>query len=212
MSVSRLPNKALQPIFMVYEHWRPDTGVCFYVGKGHGNRAWSLKHRNRRHVGIQKKLEVQGLKFEVRIIQDGLVEADALALEIERIALYPAENLANMTKGGDGCSGYRHGPEFLEKVRARATGNSWATGRTWSPQQRAKLQIARAKQAPPGLGYKWTDEQKARLAASGAKRMLGHKHSEETRRHLSEVHKAQWAIKKMAREIADYDFNRGVFG
>jgi hypothetical protein len=26
--------------FYVYEHWRPDKDVCFYVGKGHGRRAY----------------------------------------------------------------------------------------------------------------------------------------------------------------------------
>jgi hypothetical protein len=27
----------------VYEHWRPDTGEIFYVGKGKGRRAFELK-------------------------------------------------------------------------------------------------------------------------------------------------------------------------
>lgn len=31
--------------FYVYEHWRPDTGVCFYVGKGKEKRAWDMKRR-----------------------------------------------------------------------------------------------------------------------------------------------------------------------
>ena len=32
-------SKPLADIFYVYEHWRPDKNVCFYVGKGKGKRA-----------------------------------------------------------------------------------------------------------------------------------------------------------------------------
>lgn len=53
--------------FLVYEHWRPDLGVCFYVGKGKRKRAFSFR-RNTRYDRTVRKLERNGLSVEVRII------------------------------------------------------------------------------------------------------------------------------------------------
>lgn len=187
MSVASLSGKAAQPIFYVYEHWRPDTRSCFYVGKGHAGRAWSMKNRNRRHAGIQKKLAAAGLTVEVRLIAQNLIESDALSLEVARVALYPRDTLANFTNGGDGCSGYQHTQEFKDGLSARMKGIRLALGLKRSPETKAKLSAARVGKLSPILGYKFTDEQKARLAESGATRMTGHKHSEETRAKFSEM-------------------------
>ena len=52
--------------FYVYEHWRPDINMPFYVGKGSGNRAFRLKkNRNRHFRNIVSKLEKQGLCVEI---------------------------------------------------------------------------------------------------------------------------------------------------
>src|SRR5216684_887328 len=89
--------------FYVYEHWRPDTGVCFYVGKGKGRRAWDLKNmRNRYFKAVVSKLTAAGLVIDVRIIVRDVSAEAALALEISRIAFYGRKNLTNMTHGGDG--------------------------------------------------------------------------------------------------------------
>lgn len=186
MSVSFTPGKALQPIFMVYEHWRPDTGVCFYVGKGQANRARQMYKRNSYHRGIQKKLKALGLDVEIRIICEGMIERDALVLERERIALYPNGQLTNLTIGGDGCSGYKHMPEHIEKARARATGNKYNLGKKRpSLQTSERCRQARLKQSvPPILGYRFTPEQKAKLAVSGTKRFSGHKHSDEAKERM----------------------------
>ena len=92
-----------QNIFYVYEHWRPDTGVCFYVGKGKDKRAWDIKNmRNCHHRAIVSKLTSMGMSVDVRIIMDKISEITAFNLEIDRIKLYGVDNLANMTAGGDG--------------------------------------------------------------------------------------------------------------
>jgi len=90
-------------IFYVYEHWRPDTGTCFYVGKGKDKRAWDMKNmRNRHHMAITSKLTSLGFCVDVRIVVDQISEETALNLEIDRIAMYGMDNLSNMTSGGDG--------------------------------------------------------------------------------------------------------------
>lgn len=90
-------------IFYVYEHWRPDIGTCFYVGKGKDRRAWDMKNmRNRHHMAITSKLTSLGFCVDVRIVVNQISEEAALNLEIDRIATYGMENLSNMTSGGDG--------------------------------------------------------------------------------------------------------------
>src|SRR5580658_6240831 len=96
--------------FYVYEHWRPDRGECFYVGKGHGRRAYDMRRgRNRWHKFLQAKLSALGTAIEIKIIADGLTEAEAFAKEIERIAFWKNDgaDLCNLTDGGDGPSGYK---------------------------------------------------------------------------------------------------------
>ena len=90
-------------MFYVYEHWRPDKNVCFYVGKGHGPRAYVLKRgKNHRYNNTVSKVVAAGFAVEVRIIAKGMEEAAAFALEIERIAFWRGQghHLTNQTAGG----------------------------------------------------------------------------------------------------------------
>jgi hypothetical protein len=92
-----------QHVFYVYEHWRPDKDVCFYVGKGKNRRAWDMKGmRNRHHKAVTSKLTALGFTVDVRIVMKDLTSVAAIALEIDRIAFYGRENLTNMTAGGEG--------------------------------------------------------------------------------------------------------------
>jgi hypothetical protein len=92
-----------EPSFYVYEHWRPDTDVCFYVGKGSGKRAWKMSGRkNPHHTAIVSKLTSLGMCVDVRVVHQGLVEDDAFNFECLLIKQYGVENLTNMTFGGDG--------------------------------------------------------------------------------------------------------------
>lgn len=131
-------------IFYVYEHWRPDTGQCFYVGKGHGPRAYDLSNRNDHHKGIQQKLKDAGREIEVRLIQERLSENAAFDLEIARIALWRArENvLANHTPGGEGRKGYRPSPETRARMSAAQR------GRRHSAETREKLRVSHLGKRP----------------------------------------------------------------
>jgi NUMOD3 motif len=141
---------SMSNIFYVYEHWRPDRGECFYVGKGHGRRAYDMRRgRNRWHKFMTAKLSALGTAVEIKIISEGLTEEEAFAKEVERIEFWKNDgaDLCNLTLGGDGPSGRRHSEEWK-----RANGERMR-GRKASPETRAK-QSAAAMGNKKGLGKK----------------------------------------------------------
>lgn len=135
--------------FYVYEHWRPDRDECFYVGKGKGQRAFT-KHgraRNKQYARIVKKLARLGMCIEIRMVQSGLSETEAFALEIERIAFWRGAgiNLANMTDGGEGAAGIKY------SAARRAAIAASSRGRKHSAQTRALMsKLAMGRGAVPG--------------------------------------------------------------
>lgn len=122
---------------VIYEHWRPDKGECFYVGQGTLHRSGQMSAgRNEHHKRIQDKLKRLGLKVEIRIIATGLSKDEADTMEIERIAFWREEgaNLANQTAGGDGCLDPT--PEMRAKMRAAKLGG------TLTEEHKAKIRAA----------------------------------------------------------------------
>lgn len=181
--------------FYVYEHWRPDRGECFYVGKGHGRRANDMSLRNRWHKFIQAKLSALGTSVEVKIVFDGLTQDEAFAKEIERIAFWRNDgaDLVNMTIGGDGSRGVKVTEETRRKISERskgrkpsqqtrakmskaAIGNKRAAGAVRSPEYLAALSErtlgrtatpeTKLKQRLRKLGTKLSDEHKAKIKAA----------------------------------------------
>lgn len=116
--------------FVVYEHWRPDTDACFYVGKGKAKRSRSFEARNNLYGRIVAKLQRGGVSPEIRIVGDGLTEAEAFCLEIERIAYWRliGVKIANFTDGGDGTSGRLHSDATKAKIRKKAIGRKISPG------------------------------------------------------------------------------------
>jgi len=174
--------------FYVYEHWRPDLDLPFYVGKGSGERFDPNRTRNKHHSNIKNKLKKLGMCVEVRMVASGLSEGDSLRLEIERIAFWKERNveLSNKTAGGDGL---KSPPEdVLEKMRA-------ASKRRWSaPDSREKHSAAtkigmdndvvRAKCSGGQAGRKASAETRMKMSISS----MGHPVSEEARRKISKAH------------------------
>ena len=121
--------------FYVYEHWRPDRGECFYVGKGVGRRARQLykSARNDYHLAIQAKLCRLGLKVEIKIAVGDLDEATAHSKEIELIAFWRAagHKLVNLTDGGEGSSN----PSEQTRALMRAT----KLGKKLTAEHKAKI-------------------------------------------------------------------------
>lgn len=200
-------------IYYVYEHWRPDRDVCFYVGKGHRRRSGQMTGRNRHHINVQKKLARLGMCVEVRMVASGLSEHDAFFLEIERIAFWRSMDvgLTNKSSGGESsATGNKHTPEWKANHTKRMLENNPFKGRTHTPETLAQIQVSRA-------GFRHTDQSKKKISASqtGKKmppsyseklrgRMMGHKiwlgkkHKPETIEKMRAARTAYWAAKHAA--------------
>ena len=173
-------------IYYVYEHWRLDRDECFYVGKGRGGRAYSIKDRNRHHKAIVTKLNRTGSAFEVRMVAIGLSEEEAFALERDRIKFWREANvdLTNLTDGGEGISGFRHTEETRKTLSEKNKGKPAAfKGRKHSEKTKAILSALGKKRGAPKLN----DEQKAKVAVWHR----GKKRSQETCRKIAEKAKGR---------------------
>ena len=109
----------------VYEHWRPDTDLPFYVGKGSGSRSRLIARRNKHHANIIKKLTVAGFSVDVRVVADHLSDQEAFVLEKERIEFWNKNGikLANKSAGGrGGMSGCKRTKDSTAKQSATTKG------------------------------------------------------------------------------------------
>jgi hypothetical protein len=217
------------PIFYVYEHWRPDRGECFYVGKGYGQRAHDLtRGRNRWHKFITQKLSELGLVVEVRIIADSLTERQAFDMEVARIAFWKNDgaDLCNITLGGDGPSGRKHTEEWKKavseklkgreipadtraKISAALKGNKNGVGQVRTPEQikafvercgpKTPEQIKRMSEARKGKPTPWLFTPESRAKSAAAQR--GKHKSPEARRKMS-LHKKTPEHREKLRQIS----------
>ncbi len=64
--------------YYVYVHKDPETGAVFYVGKGHGRRAWQRAGRHQLWLGNTRDLK--GL-WDVELVHTDLSEIEAFELE-----------------------------------------------------------------------------------------------------------------------------------
>lgn len=101
---------------VVYRHIRLDTNEPFYVGIGvNAYRATQKAHRNQHWTRIVEKTD-----YKVDILFDDLTREEAIAKEIEFIALYGRRDLGlgtlvNFTDGGEGHLGHKPSKENLAK-------------------------------------------------------------------------------------------------
>lgn len=110
--------------FYVYILARPN-GKPFYVGKGSGDRVFM--HDTEARTGhrcykcnIIRKIWKSGGEVQRYMMLETDDEQEALAYEVELIALYGRKTLANLTDGGEGVAGYayKRTPETLERMRS----------------------------------------------------------------------------------------------
>ena len=131
-------------MYYTYAHYTPE-GRLFYVGKGHGRRAYVFYDRNKYWKHIVNKY---GMPI-VKIIAKGLSESEAFIHEIKLIKIYKDAGikLCNLTDGGEGpsgntpwnkgkSSGLKHSEEFKAKISNLHKGNKWRLGLPTSTKQK----------------------------------------------------------------------------
>lgn len=94
--------------FYCYAHRTADTNHVFYIGKGHGNRAYSKQRSKYWHNKANKHGHI------VEIISSNLSESQSFDMEREFISFYGRDRLVNLTDGGEGPSGYKFTEEQKE--------------------------------------------------------------------------------------------------
>jgi hypothetical protein len=191
--------------FYVYEHWRTDRDECFYVGKGKAGRAYKMRDRNMHHRAIVAKISRAGFAVEVRMVQTGLEEYAAFALEKERIAFWRSAgvDLANATDGGDGVSGLKMSDAAKAKMSAAKIGKKQdpeQVARRIAPligrkQPRDAIEAGAQKRR----GKKLSDEHRAKLSAAHTGKVI----SDAAKASLSAANKGKpWSEKRRAAENA----------
>jgi len=155
--------------FYVYIHQRNDTGKCFYIGKGKGDRYKSKRSRNQHWKNIVNKVG-----FTPQILINGLTEDKSFELEKEIIKQVGIDNLVNMTEGGEGASGYKHSNEAKTKISKKRKGkSSWNKGINHSDDAKNKMSVIK-KQKNSAVGEK--------------NHFYGKKHSNDVKKKMSENH------------------------
>lgn len=172
--------------YYVYTHSTEERGI-FYVGKGTKDRIKSIyrKHNNH-HTNIVNKYGAENI-----IVRSMLCRSEQRALELE-VRLITAlrnggVNLANLTNGGEGGSGYNHTEEAKLKIAVAMKGKLKSDetkikmiesrkGRDISDECRKKMAASRK-------GYTHSDETKAKQSESAK----GKRHSDETKAKLSAI-------------------------
>lgn len=175
--------KADNTSFYVYLHRKKSNGQVFYVGKGHGNRAFDKHKRSNWWKSIVAK---HG--FFAEIIETEYQDWYASEREIELIAYYGRENLCNMTDGGDGASGYVFTDEDRRKISEKRKGykqtdeakrklSEHRSGKKLSLELRKKLSIAQT-------GRRHTEETKAKISAGN----IGKKMPQSAKDHYRKIY------------------------
>jgi hypothetical protein len=188
----------------VYRHIRLDKNEPFYIGIG-SSEYYNRAYRHKQRSELWKRISSKG-GYRVEILLDDLTWDEVREKEKEFIKLYGRIDLktgclANMTDGGDGAINAIISKEHREKV-AEANRR-----RIFTEEDRKNISIRHT-------GRKKSDESKKKLSNSlknsqkfkdaiirNSEKFKGFKHSEETKKKLSELRG-----KKIIQKTLDNEF------
>ncbi len=165
----RIPKSDLPEGFYVYFFLRKD-GTPYYVGKGHGKRAFD-ESRTWHPRDLSR----------VQLVETGLPEAAAFELEKTLITEYGRKDLGtgvlrNRSAGGDGSAGHRWNDEQRRRLSQARLGNHNALGKRWKVTAMTRQRVAEARRGEKNPAAKLTMRQVAairkRLAAGEKQKPL----------------------------------------
>ncbi len=146
--------------FYVYTHHRATDGSVFYVGKGHGIRAYTKSSRNPHWHNVVKK---NG--YTIKIVKEFDDENCCLTFEKILIAFYGIGNLTNQSTGGMPAAGTKRTEEQKEKMRGRYTGEKNPNfGKIMSQEQRDKISKTLTGRPSANLGKKLKRSEELKIA------------------------------------------------
>jgi hypothetical protein len=145
-------------VFLTYAHYTPQ-GRLFYIGKGSSERrAHYFGGRNNYWNKIVAKYGTP----EVQVLAHWDTEEEALSHEVLLISCYRdmGYELANLTDGGEGTSGYKHTEEHRRKNSEYRLGKpaTWNIGRKHTAKTKAKCGAV-------NLGKKHTKEHNLKISS-----------------------------------------------
>lgn len=186
----------------VYKHIRKDNNEVFYVGigadnKGKYSRAYSLRRNGFWHI-IKNKTD-----YLVEIVYDNITWEEACEKEKQLIKEYGRKNLGegslvNLTDGGEGTLGVIVSDETKRKISNINKKNGNKPPVMWGHKfnlGRKQTQETKNKRSIALQGRTFTEETrklKSKIAKEKGQRPIqpkGFKHSEETKKKLSEMKK-----------------------
>ena len=129
-------------MFLTYAHYTPQ-GRLFYIGKGSSERrAHYFGGRNNYWNKVVAKYGTP----EVQVLAHWDTEEEALSHEVLLISCFRdmGYELANLTDGGEGTSGYKHTEEHRRKNSEYRLGKPavWNIGRKHTEETKLKISIA----------------------------------------------------------------------
>ncbi len=147
-----MPESELPKGFYVYLFLRKD-GTPYYVGKGHGKRAFD-ESRTRHPKDLSR----------VQVVEADLSEVAAFELEKRLIAQYGRKDagtgiLRNRTNGGDGTAGHTLDATQRKRLSQVRMGNQNALGKRWKVTATTRRRVAEARRGEKNPAAKLTMQQ-----------------------------------------------------